>query len=86
MKTSEALQRFLATYEYVEPLEPRDAFFGGRTNAVKLYHQVDQSSTEKIKYIDATSLYPWVNKTQEYSVGHPTIITHPEELLWYGMC
>ena len=25
-----------------------------------------------------TSLYPWVNKTQEYPVGHPTVITNPE--------
>ena len=24
---------FLSTYEKVDPLEPRDAFFGGRTNA-----------------------------------------------------
>ena len=34
---------------------------------------------EKIKYVDITSLYSWVNKTQQYPVGHPFIvITNPE--------
>ena len=34
---------------------------------------------EKIKYIDVTSLYPWVNKTHEYPVGHPEVIVNPED-------
>ena len=51
------------------PLEPRNAFYGGRTNAVKLYHQAE--GEEKIKYYDFTSLYPWVNKRGRYPVGHP---------------
>lgn len=29
-----------------QPLNPRDAFFGGRTNGVKLYHKISQN--EKI--------------------------------------
>ena len=39
----------------------------------------------KIKYYDFTSLYPWVNKTQEYPVGHPVFIhdVPPEELSRY---
>ena len=40
---------------------------------VKLQHEA--ASGEKIKYVDVTSMYPWVNKTQEYPIGHPKIIT-----------
>ena len=76
VKTNPDLCQFLNTLEIVDPLQPRDAFFGGRTNAVKLHHEVDEASGEKIKYIDVTSLYPWVNKTQEYPIGHPKIIAN----------
>lgn len=57
-----------------EPLNPRDAFFGGRVNATKLL--VNAKEDEKIKYLDFTSLYPWVNKYGIYPIGHPKIITH----------
>ena len=50
-------------------LEPRNAFHGGRTNAVKLYHKAE--GEEKVKYYDFMSLYPWVNKRDRYPVGHP---------------
>jgi len=78
IKTDPDLEHFLKTvYKYVDPLQPRDAFFGGRTNAVKLHHRV--TGPEKIKYMDVTSLYPWVNKTREYPVGHPKIIVNPAD-------
>ena len=68
-----------------EPLNPRDAFCGGRTNAVKLYHRVTPG--QKIHYIDYTSLYPWVNKTccvpQRTSSLHLAIGSHRHQpLLW----
>lgn len=57
-------------------LNPRDAFFGGRTeNYVTLY---DIKDSEKIKYFDVTSLYPWVNKTGKYPLGHPKIYVGDE--------
>jgi len=34
VKTDPELQQFLVDYKNVDPLQPRDAFFGGRTNAV----------------------------------------------------
>lgn len=40
------LAEFLETFKFVPPLEPRDAFFGGRTGAATLY----------------TSIYPAINK------------------------
>ena len=44
-------------------LEPRDAFFGGRTNAAALNYKTDTSIGEVIKYVDLTSLYPFINTT-----------------------
>ena len=44
------------------PLETREAFYRGRTNAIRLYAQVEKEDGEEIRYDDYTSLYPWVNK------------------------
>lgn len=79
VKSDPDLQAFLTTLEIMDPLEPRDAFFGGRTNAATLYHKADQSIGEQIKYVDVTSLYPWVNKNGEYPIGHPEVITRPSD-------
>jgi hypothetical protein len=56
--------------EIPKPLNPREAFFGGRTEAFKL-----GCEKPNIAYEDVTSLYPWVNFTMEYPVGHPEFIT-----------
>ena len=77
VKATPDLQTFLNTMTMVPPLQPRDAFFGGRTGAVALYHRATQG--EKIFYIDVTSLYPWVNKTKTYPLGHPEIHFEPED-------
>ena len=79
VKTHPDLAPFLQTLKLVDPLDPRDAFFGGRTNAIKLHHEVNPATEEKIKYIDVMSLYPWVNKTQEYPVGHPQVLVNPDD-------
>ena len=73
VQEDEAVKRIVSELERVDPLVPREAFFGGRTGAVSLYHEVD--SGEEIHYMDVTSLYPWVNKTCEYPLGHPEIYT-----------
>ena len=77
VKTNEEVQCFLASLELVPPLEPRDAFFGGRTGAVSLHTVAGEG--EEIRYVDITSLYPWVNKNCTYPIGHPTIITQPTD-------
>jgi len=59
--------------EIVSPLEPRDAFFGGRTEAFTLFSKADRE--RKIKYYDGTSLYPFINKMGKVPLGHPEIIT-----------
>ena len=57
----------------VPPLKARDALFGGRTNACKLFAKVVKPG-DMIFYYDVCSLYPWVMKYCSYPVGHPTVI------------
>ena len=73
--TNAEVQSFLASLELVPPLEPREAFFGGRTEGVTLHAVAGEG--EEIRYVDITSLYPYINKTSTYPVGHPHIITQP---------
>ena len=39
MEHDEDMQCYFEEYELVDPLQPRDAFYGGRTNAAKLLHE-----------------------------------------------
>ena len=71
------VQQFVDSLLLTERLNPRDAFFGGRTNAVQLYYCIEQG--EQILYLDYTSLYPAVNKQCAYPVGHPEIISNPPQ-------
>ncbi|GIX93570.1 DNA-directed DNA polymerase [Caerostris darwini] len=68
-KKNPQLQKFLESHSIQDRLNPRDAFFGGRTNALKLFYE------GSAKYVDFTSLYPWINKYFVYPIGHPEIIT-----------
>ena len=52
---------------------PRESLSGGHTMAFRLYYKCKNS--EKIKYIDYTSLYPFVQKYGIYPEGHTTVIT-----------
>ena len=70
----QATNTFLLSLDITDRLDPRDSFFGGRTNASQLYYQC--KGGEEIKYVDFTSLYPWVNKYCQYPVGHPELITN----------
>ena len=47
LEEDEEMKRVFDQYEIIDPLQPRDAFYGGRTNATKLFHQCQ--GDEKIK-------------------------------------
>ena len=59
-KTNPTLMEFLKTFSLSEPLNPRDSFFGGRTNGVRLHCVA--AAGEQIHYVDTNTLYPYVNK------------------------
>ena len=67
------LRHYLHNLDITDRLDPRESFFRGRTNGSQLYYRTKED--EKIEYVDFTSLYPWVNKTCKYPVGHPEVIT-----------
>ena len=47
LEEDEEMKQFFDQNEIMDPLQPRDAFYGGRTNATKLFHQCQDN--EKIK-------------------------------------
>ena len=75
-KEDPQIKAFVDALTIVPPMNPRDAFFGGRTNAVHLYYKIQDD--ERIFYIDYMSLYPWTNKYAVYPVGHPDFIYNPD--------
>ena len=68
IKEDDELKQFFKAYEPYTPIKPRDAFFGGRTNAIILYVE-----HHDMRYVDFTSLYPWVCKYGLFPIGHPTV-------------
>ena len=68
---------FVQNLELTDRLNPRDAFFGGHTNAAKLYHQCADGET--IQYFDFTSLYPYCNNYSIYPIKHPQVLLNPED-------
>ncbi|XP_055370498.1 uncharacterized protein LOC114869276 isoform X2 [Betta splendens] len=71
-KSHQGVKAFLKAYKAPEPLAPRDALYAGRTCPVTLRYSAGED--EVVRYVDFTSLYPYVNYTCPYSLGHPEII------------
>ncbi|XP_025766946.1 uncharacterized protein LOC112848118 [Oreochromis niloticus] len=71
-RTDVSVINFLKHYEPPEPLNHRHALFGGRTSPAQLHCSAGPG--ERIGYVDVTSLYPFVNSTCSYPLGHPQII------------
>ncbi|PFX14055.1 hypothetical protein AWC38_SpisGene21823 [Stylophora pistillata] len=87
-KADPDLRNFIQSLTFTAPLQPREAFFGGRTGATTLYHRIDPTQGEQIRYVDVTSEYPWVNKYGEYPIGHPTMYLEPADqdpYAYYGV-
>ncbi|CAB4011071.1 DNA polymerase [Paramuricea clavata] len=78
---NEDMKYYFDQYDGVDPLEPRDALYGGRTDALRLYHECNHD--EKIRYVDFTSLYPWCNKMTRTVVGHPLITENFDDISTY---
>ena len=61
----------------VEPLNPREGFYGGRVNASKLVHNF--KNIECGRYEDVLFLYPTFQYYQKYPIDHPTKVFNPEK-------
>jgi hypothetical protein len=63
----------LGLFDKVPQLIPKEAFYGGRTEAVNLHSCVEEASNKEIRYYDVTREYPFVNARKMFPVGHPTV-------------
>jgi hypothetical protein len=89
------MKRYIREYKTLlsDPLRPRDAMRGGRTNAIK--HIVDPVPPGyMLAYLDFTSLYPAVNASVDgelWPIGQPDIyvgkeVDHgPKPGQWFGL-
>ena len=73
LKQNDEMKHYFDHFHMADPLNPRHALYGGRTNAAKLYHCCE--GDEQIRYVDFTSLYPHINRsktvpTYQPSAGH----------------
>ena len=79
---------FVKELDLTTRLNPREAFFGGRTNSICSGYEADVSEGEEIRYEDITSLYPFVNYTSRYPIGHLrlfTTINHTDVSCFFGI-
>ena len=67
--------------EHHKPLVPRDAYFGGRVIAVKLYYKC--IGNEIIEFLDITSMYPFVMSAEQYfcPIKVPTILKKGRDIM-----
>ena len=75
LTTNERLREIERNCELLPRLDPRAAFYGGRVNAVKLYHEAKEG--KRLGYVDICSLYPMVLKNDVFPVGIPEVIIDP---------
>lgn len=67
------LTELQAIEDRVKPLALRDGLCGGRTENYKILHECEPD--EQLRYVDFTSLYPFVLKTKRFPLCHPQVIT-----------
>jgi hypothetical protein len=80
LKTDPEFKHIVDSYQLMDPLNPRDSLYGGRTNATCLLYEADEEKGEEIKYLDVCSLYPYVCKYCRFPTGHPRLLTEHIDL------
>ncbi|XP_029165854.1 uncharacterized protein LOC114936725, partial [Nylanderia fulva] len=78
MNENVEMREYLHRHQMIDtkPLDPRDSFYGGRAGNIVTRYEI--TGTEKIRYVDVCSLYPFVLKTGDFLIGHPTIYVGEE--------
>jgi hypothetical protein len=74
LKKLENVASSIKSFHHLLALNPKEAFFGGRTEVFKHYVNTEVNSMLRIYYRDITSSYPYQMFYKDYPVGHPTII------------
>ncbi|XP_077865962.1 uncharacterized protein LOC144353285, partial [Saccoglossus kowalevskii] len=55
MKNNHKVERFVGNLDISNPIRGREAFLGGRTNALRLYYEIKEG--EKIEYVEDRTMY-----------------------------
>jgi hypothetical protein len=73
LRETPGLENELCSHPYVKisPINIRDAFYGGRSEASKIYYRDEK--WEKIHYVDVIRLYPHTCKYGKFPSGHPKV-------------
>ena len=71
IKHNPVLAEIYESFQPYEALVPSDAFFGGRVNAIRLFDE--PKPHEQLRYVDFTSLYPYICKYVLFPLGHPKV-------------
>uniref|UniRef100_A0A914IFF8 DNA-directed DNA polymerase n=2 Tax=Globodera rostochiensis TaxID=31243 RepID=A0A914IFF8_GLORO len=81
LKKNREMKKFFDSVPDKGPINPRDAYAGGRTMPFCLFAEVSESV--EISMFDIVSLYPFVNYDTPYPVGIPKIIKNANyNVLW----
>lgn len=74
------MQKSFNDYADEGPIDLSKCFYGGRTGPHNLYYK--PGPDEQISYFDVTSLYPFINFTTPYLLGHPDVHVLNEAVHW----
>jgi len=55
-----------------EPMNTRDALYGGRTEAMRVHYKI-REDVESVQYCDIMSLYPYICNYFKFPIGVPII-------------
>ncbi|GMR35667.1 hypothetical protein PMAYCL1PPCAC_05862, partial [Pristionchus mayeri] len=69
----DGIRDFFKEVEIIERLKIRDALYGGRVEVIRSFLRSTQHTV--VKYYDICSLYPAIQSTREFPIGHPQVIT-----------
>ena len=53
LKNDAAMREYISNLDITDRLNPRDSLYGGRTNAIQLFHEIQQPG-ETMEYYDFT--------------------------------
>lgn len=86
LKHNEEMRRFFDSCHDTGPLNPKDAYFGGRTGPCSLKcdleEEVELAEGYEIRCLDIVSLYPYINFVTDYPVGHGEPLELNRDVLW----
>ena len=83
-KNNPQVKEFINSLGIQDPINIRDSYFGGRTNALVLHKEFTDG--EKGYYVDFTSLYPDILKYKRFPIGHPQRIINTFEPCYLKPC